>query len=334
MRKYIAKRLLTLIPVLLGVSAFVFLLVRMIPGDPAEVMLGEKATPESIRVFRERNGLDEPIYVQYALWLGRLVRGDLGESLNTGAPVVDEIMARFPNTIELTIASLILGAIIGVALGALAATHKNQILDYGGTVLALAGLSMPIFWLGLMLIFLLAVNLRWFPTGGRMAYDTTVRSITGLPLLDSLLTRNWRGFVELLKFLALPAVTLAMPVIGVVARMTRASMLEVLAQDYIRTAYSKGLAARAVMFRHALRNALLPVVTVLGLSFGWLLGGAVVTETVFAWPGLGRYVVQTIHARDYPAVQANVLFIATIFVLVNLIVDILYAYINPRIHYS
>lgn len=334
LREYIAKRLLTLIPVLLGVSVFVFLLVRLIPGDPAEVMLGEKATPESIRNFRERNGLDEPIYVQYLLWLGRLAQGDLGESLSTGSPIFEELMARFPNTVELTVTSLIIGAIVGVGLGVFAAIHKNSWLDYGGTVVSLAGLSVPIFWLGLMLIFFLSVNLRWFPTGGRMSYGTTIQSVTGLPVLDSLLTGNWRGFLELLKYLTLPTVTLALPVIGVVARMTRSSMLEVLAQDYIRTARSKGLAERLVVYRHALRNALLPVVTVLGLSFGWLLGGAVVTESVFAWPGLGRYVVQSIHSRDYPAIQANVLFIATVFVLVNLVVDVLYAYINPRIRYD
>lgn len=334
MRRYIAKRLLMLIPVLLGVSLIVFVLARFIPGDPARVMMGPKARPESIRVFNERYGLDKPVPVQYVMWMGHMLRGDMGDSLRTRTPVQGELMARFPHTLELAVASMIIGAILGIGFGVLAAVYRNRSVDYVTMVVALAGLSTPIFWLGLMLIFLFSVMLGWLPTGGRMGYDVNIDTVTHLPILDSLLTGDWYGFKSLLTHIFMPAVTLATPVIAVTARMTRSSMLEVMSQDYIRTARAKGLTEIAVVYGHALRNALLPVVTVLGLDVGWLLGGAVVTESIFAWPGVGRYVFESIKARDYPAIQASVLFIAATFVIVNLAVDILYAYINPRIRYE
>lgn len=334
MGKYTAKRLLVLIPVLLGVSLIVFILVRLIPGDPARVIMGLKARPESIRLFHERYGLDKPIAVQYVLWLSHMIQGDMGDSLRTHTPVLQELMIRFPHTLELAIASMIVGTTLGVGFGILASIHRNSLVDYATMVAALAGLSMPTFWLGLILIFLFSVTVGWLPTGGRMGYNVSVETVTRLPLLDSLLTTNWRGFMDLFKHLLMPAVTLATPIIAVTARMTRSSMLEVMSQDYIRTARAKGLKEMVVVSRHALRNALLPVVTVLGLDVGWLLGGAVVTESIFAWPGVGRYVFESIKARDYPAIQASILFIAATFVIVNLVVDILYAYINPRIRYD
>ena len=333
-KKYIAKRLLILIPVLFGVSLIVFMLIRLIPGDPARVIMGPKARPESIQLFHERYGLDKPITVQYVLWLGHMLRGDLGVSLRTHTPIGEELLLRLPHTLELATASFVIGATLGIGFGILASIHRNSPVDYATMVVALAGLSVPIFWLGLLLIFLFSVTLGWLPTGGRMGYVVSVESVTSLPILDSLLTANWEAFIDLLKHLLMPAVTLATPIIAVTARMTRSSMLEVMSQDYIRTARAKGLRERVVTTRHALRNAMLPVVTVLGLDVGWLLGGAVVTESIFAWPGVGRYVFEAIKARDYPAVQASILFIATTFVLVNLGVDILYAYINPRIHYE
>jgi peptide/nickel transport system permease protein len=332
--KYIAKRLLILIPVLFGVSLIVFMMIRLIPGDPARVIMGPKARPESIQLFHERYGLDKPVAVQYALWLGHMLRGDMGESLRTHTPVLEELLLRLPHTLELAATSFLVGATLGIGFGILASVYRNSPVDYATMVAALAGLSVPIFWLGLLLIFLFSVTLGWLPTGGRMGYDVSVESLTSLPLLDSLLTANWQAFIDLLKHLLMPTVTLATPIIAVTARMTRSSMLEVMSQDYIRTARAKGLRERIVMSRHALRNAMLPIVTVLGLDVGWLLGGAVVTESIFAWPGVGRYVFEAIKARDYPAVQASILFIATAFVLVNLGVDILYAYINPRIRYE
>jgi peptide/nickel transport system permease protein len=296
--------------------------------------MGAKARPESIRLFHERYGLDEPIPVQYVMWISHMVQGDMGDSLRTHTPVTQELMIRLPHTLELAIASMTIGTILGISLGILASIHRNRPIDYTTMVAALAGISMPIFWLGLTLIFVFSVSLGWLPTGGRMGYNINVDTVTGLPILDSLLTGNWEAFVDLLKHLLLPAITLATPIIAVTARMTRTSMLEVLSQDYVRTARAKGLRERLVTSRHALRNAMLPIVTVLGLNVGWLLGGAVVTETIFAWPGVGRYVYESIRARDYPAIQASVLFIATTFVMVNLVVDLLYAYINPRIRYE
>lgn len=334
MRKYLVRRLLTLIPTLLGVSLVVFALVRFIPGDPARVMMGAKARPESIRHFREQHGLDRPLYVQFVLWLGDMLQGNFGESLRTHTPVAGELMARFPDTVELTLAALSIGSAAGIGLGVLAATHRNKLFDYLCMVTALSGLSIPIFWLALLLVFFFSVQMGWFPTGGRLDYDLSVRSVTGFPVLDSLLMTNWEGFVSLIRHLALPTLTLAMPIIAVTANVTRSGLLEVLAHDYIRTARAKGVMERIVIRRHALRNALLPVVTVLGLNVGWLLGGAVVTESIFSWPGLGRYVLQSISTRDYPAIQASIFFIAMVFMLVNFVVDVLYAYIDPRVRYE
>lgn len=333
-RRYIAKRLLMLVPVLLGASLVIFALIRLIPGDAALVMLGARARPDSIQQFNQRYGLDQPLPVQYLLWLSNVVQGDLGDSLRTHQPVLKELLARLPHTIELSFFSILIGALAGLVLGVLAAIHRNQPLDYLTTITALIGLCIPVFWLALMLILLFSVGLGWLPAGGRLAYQLRVQSLSGFPLLDSLLTGNCAAFVDLLKHILMPAFVLATPTIAITASMTRSSMLEVMGQDYIRTARAKGLKEQLVISRHALRNALMPVITTLGLDVGWLLGGAVVTESIFAWPGVGRFVFESIKDRDYPAIQASVLFIVTVFVTVNLLVDLLYAYVNPRIRYE
>jgi peptide/nickel transport system permease protein len=303
---YVLRRLVLAVPTLLGVTVVVFALIRVIPGDPARLVLGLQASEAEVQRLRSELGLDRPLPVQYARFLARLIRGDLGRSIATGEPVAREIASRFGPTLQLAVASTVLATLAGVSAGVLSATRVYSWVDYVAMGVALFGVSLPVFWLGLMLILLFAVHLRWLPAGG---YGT-------------------------LAHLVLPTVTLAAFSVAIVARMTRSSMLEVLHQDYVRTAWAKGLTARAVVLHHALRNALIPVITVIGLQFGALLGGAILTETVFAWPGMGRLLVGAIVARDYPVVQGVVLVFAGLFTLVNLAVDLLYAYVDPRIHYG
>jgi len=303
MISYIARRLLLAVPALWGVVTLVFLALRLIPGDPALVMAGEAAPHEVVEAIRLEFGLDQPLPVQYGIFLARLVRGDLGRSVRTRHPVASEIWARLPATAELALASMLIATVLGVAAGVISATRQNTVVDYMSTVGALLGISVPVFWLGLMGMWFFSVQLRWLPVGGRGT----------------------------LHHLILPALTLGAATIGMVARMTRSSMLEVLRQDYIRTARAKGLRERQVNQKHALRNALIPVVTIVGLQIGGLLGGAVLTETVFAWPGVGRLAVDSILNRDYPVVQGVVIMVAVIFVLANIGVDILYSVIDPRI---
>ena len=306
MLRYIARRLVTTIPTLLGVSLVVFMLVRLLPGDPARTIAGLLATEADVERIRVQLGLDRPAPVQYALFLTRLVRLDLGTSARTSQPVVDEVLARLPNTVRLAAASIALATVVGVAAGVLAATQHNRRLDYAISALMLFGVSMPVYWLGLMLIVVFAINLQWLPAAGSQEPGAWI----------------------------MPTLTLAAFSVALIARMTRSTMLEVLHADYVRTARAKGLDRAAVVYGHALRNALLPVVTVVGLQFGTLLGGAVITETVFGWPGLGQLLVESIFSRDYPIVQGIVLTFSTLFILVNLAVDVLYAYIDPRIHYT
>ncbi|MGQ9558436.1 MAG: ABC transporter permease [Desulfurispora sp.] len=334
MASYIARRLLLLFPVLLGVSIFVFVVLHVFTTDPAALMLGQHATTQQIEALREELGLNDPLYVQFGRFLWQVLHGDLGRSLMTRAPVTDEIMARFPATIELAFMAMLIATIVGVFVGVLAAVKQYSIFDYLSMVGALAGVSMPIFWLGLMLILLFAVQLGWLPVAGRIDIGMEPARITGLYLLDSLLTGNWAAFVSAFKHLMLPALALASYSMAIIARMTRSTMLEVIRQDYVRTARAKGLVESLVIYRHALRNALIPVVTVVGLQMGSLLGGAVLTETVFSWPGIGGLLVNAILAADYPLVQGCVILIATIFVVVNLLVDLLYAFLDPRIRYS
>lgn len=334
MFRYIIKRFLTVIPVLLGVSLLVFGFIRLIPGDPALTMLGERATADSIARVRTQLGLDKPIYEQYLIFAGNALRGDLGRSILRQEPVTQEIIRRFPATIELALGAILIAMLVGIPVGVLSAVRRNSWIDTFGMLLALTGVSMPIFWLGIMLSFLFAVYFHVLPTGGRLDASTSYVPITNLLLLDSLLQGNLGLFLQGLRHLILPAVALGTIPMAIITRMTRAAMLEVLSQDYIRTARAKGLRERTVVIRHALRNALLPVVTVVGLQVGILLSGAILTETIFSWPGIGRWLVDAIYARDYPIVQGVTIFIAIIFVFVNLMVDVLYAWVDPRIKFS
>ena len=334
MGRYLIKRLLVLVLVLLGVSLLVFGFVRLIPGDPAVVMLGERATPDSIERVRAQLGLNKPVYEQYLIFISNALRGDLGTSVLRGEPVTREILRRFPATIELALGAIIFAIVLGIPLGIISAIKRNSWFDVSSMIVALTGVSMPIFWLGLMLIFLFAVILHWLPSGARLDANTQYEPITNLVLLDSLLQFNLALFMEGLRHLILPALALGTIPMAIIARMTRSSMLEVLNQDYVRTARAKGLKERSVILRHALRNALLPVITIVGLQVGLLLSGAILTETVFSWPGIGRWLVDAIYARDYPIVQGVTLSIAVIFVVINLIVDILYTFVDPRVRFD
>lgn len=314
MTTYILRRLLWAIPVLLGASFLVFWSIRWVPGDPAVAIAGELATPELVARVREEMGLDRPLLVQYGIYLGRMVRGEMGRSVRSGLPVVEEITLRLPRTLQLTALSLLVAAAVGIPIGVLSATKANTWVDAVSMTLALVGVSMPIFWLGLMLIIFFALALpNWLGLSG--------------PVLPPTGSGTWRHLI-------MPTLALAANSMAIQARMTRASMLEVLRADYIRTARAKGISEWVVTYGHGLRNALIPIVTIVGLQFGTLLGGAVLTETVFAWPGIGRLLVDAISYRDYPVIQGAVLVITVGFVLVNIIVDMLYAYLDPRIRYT
>ncbi|MCL0030039.1 ABC transporter permease [Dehalococcoidia bacterium] len=307
MWQYILRRLILTIPVLIGVSLLVFAMVRLVPGCPAVAIAGVHATPEFIEQVRRDLGLDRPLHTQYFIFMGNLLRGDLGVSTRTGRPAATEIWDKFPNTVELAMASMLVASVIGIIAGVISATRQYSIFDSGSMLVALFGVSVPVFWLGLMLMLLFAVTLDWLPAGGR------------------------GGTIE---YLILPAITLGTASAAIIARMTRSNMLEVLRQDFITTARAKGLRERIVTYKHALKNALIPVVTIIGLQSGILLGGAVLTETVFAWPGVGRLMVDSIMARDFPVVQGAVLLFAVCFVFINLFVDILYSFLDPRIRYE
>jgi peptide/nickel transport system permease protein len=328
---FIIRRILIIIPTLLGVSVVVFMLLAITPGDPAELLLGERATEESLDAMREYLGLNEPLYVQYGLFLKRLVRLDLGETIWTRQKVIVEIKERFPATIELSLAAMFLACFFGIFLGIISATKQYSAFDYLSMLGSLVGVSMPVFWLGLVLILVFALYLGWFPVSGRISIGTDLEVITNFYILDAIITRNWAALKDVLHHLVLPAVALSTIPMAIVARMTRSSMLEVLRQDYIRTARAKGLSEGKVVFKHALRNGLIPVVTVVGLQFGILLAGAILTEHVFAWPGVGKWIYEGVVKRDYMVIQGGTMIVATAFVLVNTVVDLLYAFINPRI---
>jgi peptide/nickel transport system permease protein len=331
---YIARRLLTMIYVLSGVSLTIFLLMRLIPGDPVLIMLGERATAERLAEVRRELGLDQPLALQYVIYLKNILNGHWGRSIHTNTRVVEELFARFPATIELSLVALFMAGCVGVAAGILSAARQYSGLDSGFMFLSLAGVSMPVFWLGLLLIWTFALGLGWFPTSGRLDVRLYLDSVTGFYVVDSLLTGHWEAFWNALWHLALPSLTLATVPLAVIARMTRSSLLDVLRQDYIMTARSKGLHEWTIVTRHALRNAAIPILTVAGLQFGLLLGGAILTETIFSWPGLGRLLYQAVLARDYPIVQGATLLSAATLSLVNLGVDILYALANPKIRYD
>ncbi|NEO29093.1 MAG: ABC transporter permease [Symploca sp. SIO3C6] len=330
---YITKRLLNLLPVLLGITLLVFTLLHLIPGDPASVMLGERATPEQVEALREQLGLNQPLPLQYLTFLSNLLRFDFGTSIISGIPIAEEIKTRWPATFELSTAAMLIAIILGIPAGVLAAVRKNSLWDNLTMSGSLLGVSMPVYWLGLLLIYLFTVNLNWLPPSGRISIEEglNLQVFTGFYLLDTLLEFKITAFIDVLSHLILPALTLATIPLAIIARITRSAMLEVLSQDYIRTARAKGVLERWVIFAHALKNALLPIVTIIGLQFGKLLGGAILTETIFSWPGIGSWIYEGILARDYPVVQGGVVFVAVIFVLINLLVDISYALLDPRI---
>jgi len=334
MRWYIIKRLAMLVPVVLGVSIIAFSLIHLAPGDPARTMLGERATQEQLNEIREKYGLDEPLYVQYGVWLNGVLHGDLGRSITSHEDVGKEIADRLPNTIELAIGAMIFAIIIGVFAGIISATKQYSITDYTCMGIALFGISMPVFWLGIMLMMIFGVFLGWLPIGGRIDLLIPFQRVTGFMIFDSIITGNLPALISVLRHLTLPAIALGTIPMAMIARVTRSSMLEVLRQDFIRTERAKGLSERMVIYKHAVRNAMVPVVTVIGLNVGLLLAGAILTETVFSWPGVGRLVVNAVYERDYPLVVGCILVFAIIFVIVNLITDILYTYIDPRIHYE
>jgi peptide/nickel transport system permease protein len=324
---------LQIIPVLLGVSIVVFFMVRAIPGDPAQLLLGQQATQAQVEQVRENMGLDKPVIVQYGIFLADALRGDLGSSIVTGRPVTTELLARLPATLELTAFAMLVAILVGVPVGVISAVKQYSLLDKFTSVLALTGISMPIFWLAMILIVIFFVNLGWLPFPGRLSTGYAVTSITGLVLVDSLLTLNFAAFWDGLKHLILPAIALGTIPMAVIMRMTRSSMLEVMGEDYVRTARAKGVVPWRVIFKHALRNAMLPTVTVIGLQAGLLMGGAVITETIFSWPGVGQIAYDSVNRRDYAMIQGVVLYGATLFVLVNLLVDVLYAVLDPRVRY-
>jgi peptide/nickel transport system permease protein len=309
MTSYILRRLLATIPILLGVATIVFALMFIVPGDPARMLMGQHGDERTLASLRHEMGLDRPVYIQYARFIGKLARGDLGMSYRQKRPVAEIIRDRFPATAKLALASMLIAIIVGVGAGIIAAVKRNTVWDWLVMVFSLSGISMPVFWLGMMLVLLFASGLGWLPVGGY-------------------------GRTGDLRHLVLPAVSLAAVSVGYIARMMRSSMLEVVGKDYIRTARAKGLSERAVILGHALRNAFIPVITVIGINFASLLGGAVATETVFAWPGLGRATVDAIRMRDLPVVEGCVIFLAFAFVAVNLLVDLSYAWLDPRIRYD
>ena len=311
----------------------VFFMVRAIPGDPAQILLGQQATQEQVEQVRENMGLDKPIFVQYGLFLKDAATGDLGNSIVTGRPVMTELLGRLPATFELTAFAMLVAVVVGVPVGVISAVKQYSLLDKVTSVLALTGISMPIFWLAMILVVIFGVNLQLLPFPGRLDSTTAITALTGLVLVDSLLTLNFAGFWDGLLHLVMPAIALGTIPMAVVMRMTRSSMLEIMNEDYVRTARAKGVVPWRVIFKHALRNAMLPTVTVIGLQVGLLMGGAIITETIFSWPGIGLYAYQSVSSRDYASIQGVVLYGAVLFVLVNLLVDILYAVLDPRVRF-
>ena len=332
---FIAKRLGLVLPTFIGITLLVFSLIRLLPGDPVEALSGERGMdPERYQRLLHQFGLDRPLPVQYLDYLWKAVHGDLGLSIVTQAPVFKEFMTLFPATIELSACAMFLALALGLPAGIIAAVKRNTVWDYSVMGASLTGYSMPIFWWGLLLILTFSVGLGWTPVSGRIAIQFDIPPVTGFMLIDSLLSGEKGAFKSALSHLVLPSIALGTIPLAVIARMTRSSMLEVLREDYVRTARAKGASSFRVVGIHALRNALIPVVTTIGLQVGTLLAGAILTETIFSWPGIGKWLVESIHRRDYPAVQGGILLSATVIIAVNLIVDVLYGVINPRIRHT
>jgi len=328
------RRLLQLIPVLLGMTFIVFMLIRAIPGNPAQVILGQQATKEAVEALNASLGLDKPWYTQYFSYLSGIFQGDLGVSLRTKLPVSEEIFPYLAATAELALFAMIIAIIIGVNAGIISAWFQNSWFDYIAMIVALVGVSVPVFWLGLMEQWTFSSKLGWLPTSGREDVRNPITAITHFYLFYSLIQGRFDQFIEVVKRLILPGVALATIPMAIIARITRSSMLEVMRSDYVRTARAKGQKMFIVVYKHALKNAVIPVLTVIGLQTGLLLGGAILTETIFSWPGIGRYIYDAIGFRDYPVIQSGILIVAFIFIMINLIVDLLYTVIDPRIKYK
>ncbi len=332
MLRFIIRRLLLLLPILLGVSILIFIWIRLLPGGPAQGLLGERATPQSIAQINRQFGLNRPIYIQYWRYFDEtVVHLNLGTSITSFRPVTDEIRIRFPATVELALGAMIFAVSFGIPLGFLAAKKYGSAFDHGSLLASLIGISIPIFFLGLILKYIFSVRLGWLPSIGRENVLATYNHPTGFYILDGIIERNPSQLWDAIQHLILPAIALGSIPLAIIARITRASVLDVQNEDYVRTARAKGLPPREVDSRHVLRNAMLPISTIIGLQTGLLLSGAVLTETVFAWPGIGSWLAQAIFSRDYPVLQGGILFLAVVFVLVNLLVDISYAILNPRI---
>ncbi|PYI56219.1 ABC transporter permease [Paenibacillus flagellatus] len=336
MVNYIVRRIVFMIPGLIGIALITFIISRVLPGDPAVMLAGEQAPPAVVEKIRQEMGLNDPLYIQFFDYIGQLVRGNLGFAWHTGHSVLSDFATRFPATLELTIASFLIAVLVAVPVGIVAATKKESAIDHISRVFSLIGACVPVFWLGLMLIYFFYSKLGWAPAPlGRIGEDINPPThVTGLYVLDSLLSGDFIALKQSISHLILPAICLSTGTMAIIARMMRSSMLEVIGQDYIRTARSKGIYERSVIFKHALVNALIPTLTVLGLQFGYLLGGAVITETIFTWPGIGGYVTESILATDYAPIQAFTLLSAFLYSFINLTVDVLYGFIDPRIRYE
>lgn len=335
MFSFFLRRLGTVIPTFFGITLLAFTLIHLIPGDPVEVIMGERALdPEAHAAALRQLGLDKPLTTQYAHYVSQVLQGNLGHSLVTNINVADEFFSRFPATIELSVCALLFSIAIGLPAGVIAALRRGQVLDHGLMGAALTGYSMPIFWWGLILIMFFSVSLGWTPVSGRISLMYDIEPVTGFMLIDTLLSNEPGAWTSAIKHLILPTIVLGTIPLAVIARMTRSSMLEVLREDYMRTARAKGLSPFRIIVVHGLRNALIPVITVIGLQTGSLLGGAVLTETLFSWPGIGKWLIDAIGRRDYPVVQSGILLIASVIIVLNLFVDLLYGILNPRIRYA
>ena len=334
MLRFVVRRLMLLVPILIGLSILVFVWIRALPGGPAQALLGERATAQSIQEIEEQYGLDEPVHIQYWTYLKTVVSGDFGTSVTTRRPVVDELEQRFPATMELAVVAMVFAIGFGVPLGFIAAKKYGLWVDHASLVISLVGISIPVFFLAILLKYVFAVKLGWLPTVGRIDARTDLEHPTNFYLLDALLAGDLPAFWDVSKHLILPAIALGSIPLAITARITRASVLDVQNEDYVRTARAKGMSPRIVDQRHIFKNALLPIVTIIGLQAGLLLSGAVLTETVFAFPGMGTWLVDAIKQRNYPVLQGGILFVSIIFVLINLLVDVAYAFINPRIRVS
>lgn len=331
MIRYLIKRILWVIPTLIGVSLLVFSMLHLTPGEPALAILGEHATAESIEKFNKEMGLDKPLVEQYVNFAKKAIKGDFGISLKSKQPVLTEFKERFFATAELAIVAMFFAIVLGVTMGIISAVYRYSKFDFLATFVSLMGVSMPVFWLGLMLIYLFSIYLGILPVSGRLGYEFWVDEITGFYLIDTLLAKDYPAFIDALKHILMPALVLGTIPMAIIARMSRASMSGVLKEDYIKTAKAKGLSGIRVILVHALKNALIPVITVIGLMMGTLLGGAILTESTFSWPGIGKWLVNAVNQRDFPIIQGATLIIALIYITINLITDILYAVVNPKI---